>query len=144
MHLSSKSPILFKNNPLFDNLINCHCVLSPHFPSHRLTIPVFFRSDDRRSHQLRYVLRNKATGDVYLVVVFSLFLREDLNEDGTLKEGAQQHKAGGGGAPAPAAPATEKKPEAEDQHDHDEDAALKRARDEFGEPPHETSVDDLD
>ncbi|OAA73392.1 hypothetical protein ISF_00293 [Cordyceps fumosorosea ARSEF 2679] len=40
---------------------------------------------------LRYVLRNKATGHVYLVVLFSLFLREDVNDDGTLKEGAKEH-----------------------------------------------------
>ncbi|KAJ4163611.1 hypothetical protein LMH87_005328 [Akanthomyces muscarius] len=88
---------------------------------------------------LRYVLRNKATGDVYLVVVFSLFLREDLNEDGTLREGAQQHTAGG------AQVATDKKkPETDNEHDHDEEAALKRARDEFGVPHHETSADDVD
>lgn len=31
------------------------------------------------------MLRNKRTKDVYLVVVFSLFLKEDLNEDGTLR-----------------------------------------------------------
>ncbi len=73
------------------------------------------------------------------MVVFSLFLREDLNEDGTLREGAQQHTAGG------AQVATDKKkPEADNEHDHDEEAALKRARDEFGVPHHETSADDVD
>ncbi|KAJ3474070.1 hypothetical protein NLG97_g10006 [Lecanicillium saksenae] len=85
---------------------------------------------------LRYVLRNKTTGDVYLVVVFSLFLREDLNEDGTLKEGAQQHSAG--------APASATKSAGDNEHDHDEDAAMKKARDEFGTPHHETSADDVD
>jgi spore germination cell wall hydrolase CwlJ-like protein len=39
----------------------------------------------KRSHQLRYVLRNRTTKQVYLVVLFTLYLREDVNEDGTLK-----------------------------------------------------------
>lgn len=43
------------------------------------------RNDGRIAHQLRYVLRNKATGDVYLVVTFSLFLEESVNADGTIK-----------------------------------------------------------
>ncbi|KAK8132336.1 hypothetical protein PG999_000509 [Apiospora kogelbergensis] len=34
---------------------------------------------------LRYVLRNKSTGDTYLVVLFTLYLKEDVNEDGSLK-----------------------------------------------------------
>ncbi|KFY33577.1 hypothetical protein V494_07496 [Pseudogymnoascus sp. VKM F-4513 (FW-928)] len=36
---------------------------------------------------LRYVLKNRVTGVVYLVVVFSLYLKEDVNEDGSIKEG---------------------------------------------------------
>ncbi|KAM4055992.1 hypothetical protein HRG_002917 [Hirsutella rhossiliensis] len=47
----------------------------------------------RRSHQLRYVLRNKDTGEVYLVILFTLYLKEDVNEDGTLKEGAAERVA---------------------------------------------------
>lgn len=46
------------------------------------------RSGPKRSHTLRYVLRNRTTGDTYLVVVFSLFLKEDVNEDGSLKPAA--------------------------------------------------------
>lgn len=34
---------------------------------------------------LRYVLRNRTTEQVYLVVEFSLVRREDVNEDGTIK-----------------------------------------------------------
>lgn len=34
---------------------------------------------------LRYVLRNRATDDTYLVILFTLYLREDVNEDGSLK-----------------------------------------------------------
>lgn len=43
------------------------------------------RPDPRRSHALRYVLRNRSTDETYLVIVFSLHLKEDVNEDGTLK-----------------------------------------------------------
>ncbi|KAK1752976.1 DUF1769-domain-containing protein [Echria macrotheca] len=52
----------------------------------------------KRSHQLRYVLRNRATGQVYLVVLFTLYLKEDVNEDGSLKPAALQatKKASGG------------------------------------------------
>ncbi|TDZ28302.1 UPF0590 protein [Colletotrichum spinosum] len=36
---------------------------------------------------LRYVLRNRSTGDVYLVVLFTIHKKEDINDDGSLKEG---------------------------------------------------------
>lgn len=39
---------------------------------------------------LRYVLRNRSTGEVYLVVLFTLHLAEDINDDGTLKPAALQ------------------------------------------------------
>ncbi|POR33814.1 Uncharacterized protein TPAR_05993 [Tolypocladium paradoxum] len=51
------------------------------------------RAARRRSHHLRYVLRNRETSDVYLVVVISLYLKEDVNEDGTLKRGAAERAA---------------------------------------------------
>ena len=35
----------------------------------------------RRTHELRYVLKNKETGDVYFVVVFTLLLREDVEKE---------------------------------------------------------------
>lgn len=50
----------------------------------------------RRSHAVRYVLRNRATGDAYLVIVFSLYLKEDVNEDGSLKPAALKARRGGG------------------------------------------------
>lgn len=34
------------------------------------------------------MLRNKATGDTYLVILFTLYLREDVNDDGSLKPAA--------------------------------------------------------
>ncbi|KAI1314211.1 DUF1769-domain-containing protein [Xylaria venustula] len=46
------------------------------------------RSRTKRSHTLRYVLRNRSTGDTYLVILFTLYLREDVNEDGSLKPAA--------------------------------------------------------
>jgi hypothetical protein len=30
-------------------------------------------------------LRNKSTGQVYLVILFTLYLKEDVNEDGSIK-----------------------------------------------------------
>jgi hypothetical protein len=44
----------------------------------------------KRSHQLRYVLRNKGTGQVFLTILFTLYLKEDVNEDGTLKPEASR------------------------------------------------------
>ena len=46
------------------------------------------RARKKRSHTLRYVLRNRATGETYLVILFSLYLKEDVNEDGSLKPAA--------------------------------------------------------
>ncbi|KAI0410125.1 hypothetical protein F4802DRAFT_15538 [Xylaria palmicola] len=46
------------------------------------------RAHHKRSHTLRYVLRNRATGDTYLVILFSLYLKDDVNEDGSLKPAA--------------------------------------------------------
>lgn len=88
------------------------------------------------------MLRNKTSGAVYLVVVFSLFLREDVGEDGKLKEGAQQHRAGGAGTAA--ADTTAAAAQAEDEHEHDEEAAMQKARDELGVPHNETNDDDVD
>ncbi|KAI1492893.1 hypothetical protein F5X96DRAFT_304626 [Biscogniauxia mediterranea] len=60
------------------------------------------KKQPKRSHALRYVLRNRSTGDTYLVVVFTLYLREDIDEDGELKPEAreaiarEQHAVAGG------------------------------------------------
>lgn len=76
------------------------------------------------------MLRNKTTGDVYLVVVVTLFLKEDVNEDGTIKDGVEgkiiEH-------------------DGHDEEDkHDEEEVLKKAREELGAPHHETEADDVD
>lgn len=84
----------------------------------------------KRSHHLRYVLRNKSTEDVYLVIVFALYLKEDLKEDGTLKEDAKARMI---------------EPEdGEHEHEHDETEALNKAREAMGPPHHETQPDDVD
>lgn len=39
------------------------------------------------------MLRNKSTNDTYLVVLINLYLKEDVNEDGSLKPAAiESHK----------------------------------------------------
>ena len=58
----------------------------------------------KRSHQLRYVLRNRSTSDIYLVVLFTLYLREDVNEDGSLKPAALEATAKKSGGLAPGEP----------------------------------------
>jgi hypothetical protein len=47
------------------------------------------RADARRSHTLRYVLRNRKTGECYLAICFTIHLKEDVAEDGTILEGDQ-------------------------------------------------------
>ncbi|KAI1474262.1 DUF1769-domain-containing protein [Daldinia eschscholtzii] len=46
------------------------------------------RAKPKRSHTLRYTLRNRSTGKTYLVVCFTLYRKEDVNEDGSLKPAA--------------------------------------------------------
>ncbi|KAK0736029.1 hypothetical protein B0T21DRAFT_401667 [Apiosordaria backusii] len=48
------------------------------------------RAKVKRLHRLRYVLRNKKTKQVYLVVLFTLHLKEDVNEDGSLRPAAME------------------------------------------------------
>ncbi|KAK0712835.1 hypothetical protein B0T26DRAFT_648935 [Lasiosphaeria miniovina] len=65
-----------------------------HLPIIRYWDGQSLRSQPKRSHQLRYVLRNRSTGAVYLAVLFTLYLKEDVNEDGSLKPAALQNKGG--------------------------------------------------
>ncbi|RDL33578.1 Uncharacterized protein BP5553_07946 [Venustampulla echinocandica] len=50
------------------------------------------RTEQKRSHTLRYVLKNRATDEVLLVVLFALYLKEDVSEDGKIKNGIQGAK----------------------------------------------------
>lgn len=45
------------------------------------------RTTPSRSHTLRYVLKNRKTGECYLAVCFTLHLKDDVDEDGTIREG---------------------------------------------------------
>ncbi|AEO68175.1 uncharacterized protein THITE_51646 [Thermothielavioides terrestris NRRL 8126] len=91
------------------------------------------RHHRKRSHQLRYVLRNRSTGQVYLVVLFTLHLAEDINEDGTLKPAAWEaliRASGGKGfkeaeLPVPE-PELELEPETEDFEDEEAIAEARR------------------
>ncbi|CVK98870.1 uncharacterized protein FPRO_04167 [Fusarium proliferatum ET1] len=85
---------------------------------------------------LRYVLRNKETGEPYLVILFSLYHKDYVNEDGSLKDGAQDSFKG-----------PEKVTEGDE--DFDGDGALKEATEQLGpkideKGSEQTSVDDLD
>ncbi|KAL2024914.1 hypothetical protein VTK56DRAFT_3613 [Thermocarpiscus australiensis] len=97
------------------------------------------RHHRKRSHRLRYVLRNRSTGQVYLVVLFTLHLAEDVNEDGSLKPAALQAvaQASGGqgrkGEPMPElalVPELEEEEGFEDVDDEDfhEEEVLNEAR----------------
>lgn len=48
-----------------------------------------YRKEQKRSHTLRYVLKNRKTGKVLLVVLFTLYLNEDLDEQGNVKPGVE-------------------------------------------------------
>ncbi|QGI78811.1 unnamed protein product [Fusarium fujikuroi] len=85
---------------------------------------------------LRYVLRNKETGEPYLVILFSLYHKDYVNEDGSLKDGAQDSFKG-----------PEKVTEGDEEFDGD--GALKEAMEQLGpkideKGSEQTSVDDLD
>lgn len=50
------------------------------------------RKEQKRSHTLRYVLKNRKTGEVLFAVVFTLYLKEDVDENGNLKKGVEGGK----------------------------------------------------
>ncbi|KAK0749722.1 hypothetical protein B0T18DRAFT_479631 [Schizothecium vesticola] len=91
---------------------------------------------------LRYVLRNKSTGTVYLVVLFTLYRKEDVNEDGSLKPGAVQ--ASGSESKS------ERSGSHDDEHEHfDEEKAIEEAKRKLStvdvtEGGVETNADDVD
>ncbi|EAQ83421.1 hypothetical protein CHGG_09825 [Chaetomium globosum CBS 148.51] len=87
------------------------------------------RHHRKRSHQLRYVLRNRSTGQVYLVVLFTLHLAEDVNEDGTLKPAALEAMKRGQGQKQQPFLGPESDLELEpDEEDFNEEEALSEAR----------------
>lgn len=46
----------------------------------------------KRSHALRYVLKNRETDEIYLAVLFTLYLKQDVDEEGNIKEGVEGGK----------------------------------------------------
>lgn len=46
----------------------------------------------KRSHSLRYTLKNRKTDTVLFVVLFTLYLKEDVDEDGNVKDGVEGGK----------------------------------------------------
>ena len=89
------------------------------------------RAHRKRSHQLRYVLRNRSTGQVYLVVLFTLHLAEDVNEDGTLKPAALEAVTQASGGKKDEELLAEPEPELEmepDEEDIHEEEVLGEAR----------------
>lgn len=73
------------------------------------------------------MLKNRATGDVLFVVLFTLYLKEDVNEDGSIKEGVE------GGKKVKHGGVVEDCEEAEEEH---KDTEEKKGTD--------TSADDVD
>ncbi|KAL8282501.1 hypothetical protein RB597_009963 [Gaeumannomyces tritici] len=84
----------------------------------------------KRSHTLRYVLRNRKTGDLYLAVTFSLYLKEDVNEDGSLKPGTIEAQQKDSRTRLPPGGAEE---DGADKPVVDEDKALEEARKKLGD-----------
>ena len=49
----------------------------------------------RRLHAFRYVLKNKDSGDVFFVVVFTLVLKEDLEKEEAAERSNAEHDRAG-------------------------------------------------
>ena len=50
------------------------------------------RKVQKRSHSLRYTLKNRKTDTVLFVVLITLYLKEDVDEDGNVKDGVEGGK----------------------------------------------------
>lgn len=77
-------------------------------------------------------MRNKETNETYLVVLFTIYHKDYVNEDGTLKDGAADSLLDQCKSPTP-----------EDDGEHNEADAIKAASDKFG-PKISTNSDDVD
>ena len=54
---------------------------------------------DRKNHDLRYVMKDKETGNVFFVVVFTLHLKDDVEKDDAEAAKGTTANAGGGFQP---------------------------------------------
>ena len=71
------------------------------------------------------MLRNRTTKDTYLVILFTLYLKEDVNEDGSLKPAALEAAAQKSGGVAPGEHLADAHGA---EHHFDEEKALDEAR----------------
>lgn len=69
----------------FANLKRSPNLSSPSVP----TILLIHRKDIRRSHSLRYVLKDRNTDRLLFAITFTLYLKEDVDEEGNVKEGVE-------------------------------------------------------
>jgi len=80
------------------------------------------------------VLKNRVDGTVYLVVLFTLYLKKNINEDGTIKEGVHMdEEVEGSGTDT----------DGEDQYESAEEGEQKEGKENKG-GLRETSADDVD
>lgn len=76
------------------------CLISPlsylviytHLFEHVIICFTLSRKVQKRSHTLRYTLKNRGTGEVLFVVLFTLYLKEDVDENGRVKDGVEGGK----------------------------------------------------
>ncbi|KAJ9150317.1 DUF1769-domain-containing protein [Pleurostoma richardsiae] len=95
---------------------------------------------------LRYVLRNRATKDVYLVVLFTLYLKEDVNEDGSIKPEALKAYSRTAAPLGGTEPTEDEEEDEEEEFDGEkaiEEARRKLSTVDVGDKE-ETSADDVD
>jgi hypothetical protein len=98
--------------------------------------PCFLRANrkvQKRSHTLRYVLKNRKTDTVLFVVLFTLYLKEDVDENGNVKDGVE------GGKPFEMMP----KEQAE-KHEREKNGIAGHGVKEESEKLPDTSEDDVD
>lgn len=94
---------------------------------------------------LRYVLKNRVTGTVYMVVCFTLYLKEDVNEDGSLKEGVEMYKGKPPGGYRNKANEEEVDDDEDDEEEEDEEHKPAQTQAEKKKAPEaSTSADDVD
>lgn len=94
---------------------------------------MFINRAPKRSHTLRYVLKNRATDTVLFVVLFTLYLKEDVDEDGNVKDGVE------GGKPFGLRRDGEK-----ERHEDAKNGVAGKENEKVQENGQETNEDDLD
>ena len=91
------------------------------------------RKVQKRSHTLRYVLKNRKTDTVLFVVLFTLYLKEDVDEHGIVMDGVE------GGKPFHLLPK-----EVAEKHEREKNGMAEHGEDREREKMPDTSEDDVD